>query len=291
MEQPDIMPPQDLIIESGGWRQMAKYYRLQNNQRIPMNPDDIWHTRIFLNLDFTDGKNYRGLAPISVAADIIRAMSETNKTIYQTLKKGLPPGILRNTDIKTQKLALESQALLDEEWDKKFAGSDNRGRPILGSGNLEWIPIGFSNFRDLQLIEASSMGRSILCNLWGVPEELFSSERSTLDNKNTARKLAYEDSTIPICQDYVDGLNKRIEPAYGITYKIDINAIPAMQEDKYKIAQTMEIGRRVKAVTKNEFREAVGLETIADSEFDQEGLIDESAMPEQFAQYQQGTRL
>lgn len=291
MEQPDIVPSQDIDIESAGYRNMVKYYKIDSNQKVPIPAELIWHTRLFLNLDFTNGKNFRGVAPISVAADVIRAMSETNKTVYNTLKKGMPPGILGNKNLKSLKESIQSQEYLEKVWEEKFGGSHNRGKPVIGAGDLFWIPIGFSNFKDLQLIENTSMGRSILCNLWGVPEELFSSERSTLDNKSTARKLAYEDSIIPMVEDYIEGLNKRIEPAYGIKYKIDISSIPAMQEDKLKIAQWMKIGRDSRAFSKNEMRIALGHEEIDNPEFGIEGLIDEGLMPEQFQQYNQNQRL
>ena len=294
IDQPDIIPSQNIDIESAGYRNMVNYYKIDINsadKRVFMESKDVWHSRLFLNLDFTNGKNFRGVAPISVAADVIRAMSEINKTIYKTVKRGFPPGIFGNKSIDNTKTSEEFQEYLERQWSQKFEGSENRGRPIIAGGDLYWFPIGFSNFRDLQIIESSSMGRSVLCNTWGVPEELFSSERSTLDNKNTARKLAYEDSIIPMLKVYISGLNKRTEKSYGITYKIDEKSIPAMQEDKLKIAQTMKIGRDARAITKNEFRQAIGLEFINDPEFDIEGLIDEGNMPEQFQNYQQNQNL
>lgn len=263
----DIMPPQDIEIVTGGATDPVKYYKVDEKDKLPLEPKDVYHSRAFLNLDFEQGKQFRGLAPLSVASNIITMMNAGDDIVRKLYEAGMPPGILYNKGLKGKQVD-EQKMLLEKAWRNK-----SKDIPILGGGDLGWLNLGFSSLRDLQIVESDKRGLRIMCNLWGVHESLFSAERATLDNMKIARKLMYEDRQKPDIDAEIEYINKVFEPM-GIYYIADYSGIEALQEDKEKIAKIFAIGIDKKAVTKNEFREAVGLPVIEDDVMGEQGLID-----------------
>ena len=265
----DIMPPQMIDIVTGGTEDPVKYFKVDGEDKIPINPVDVYHSRCFLNLDFTDGKNFRGISPLGVASNIILAINAGDKTIKDLYEAGMPPFMLVNKNIDETQIE-EQKVLLEEAWRKK-----SKDIPLLGGGDVYKVDLGFSNIRDLMITETDSRGLRIMCNIWGVHVSLFSDEHATENNIGTARKLMYEDRVIPDIESEVEFYNSLFE-SKGITYKPDYSQIPALQEDKEKVAKIYGIGIDKKAVSKNEFREAVGLEPIEDPVMGEEGLIDDA---------------
>jgi len=265
----DIMPPQNIEIVTGGMTDPVKYYKVDEKDKLPLDPEDVFHSRAFLNVDFDEGKHFRGLSPLKVAANIISMMNSGDEMVKKLYDTGMPPGILYNKNIKGTEVN-EQKSLLEKAWRSK-----NKDIPIIGGGELGWINLGFSSLRDLQVVESDKRGLRVICNIWGVHESLFSAERATLDNMKIARKLMYEDRQKPDIEDELEYLNKIFKPL-GIHYVADYSQIEALQEDKEKIAKIYGLGIDKKAVTKNEFREAIGLEPIKDEVMGEEGLIDES---------------
>ena len=266
----DIMPPQNIEIETGGAADPIRYYKVESDERIDLEPEDVYHSRAFLNLDFDEGKQFRGFAPLAVASTIIRAMNAGNKTVADLYEAGMPPFMLYNEDLEASDTE-EAKRELEKAWRGK-----SKDIPVLGSGKLGKIDLGFSNLRDLQIVETDKRGLRMMCNIWGLHPALFSDEAATLDNMKVSRKLMYEDRLMPDIEDECEYLNRLFEPL-GIHYEPDYSKIEALQEDKEKVAKIYAIGMDKRAITKNEFREAIGLEPIEDDVMGEEGLI-ESAM-------------
>jgi len=266
----DIMPPQNIEIVTGGMSDPVKYYKVDEKDKLPLDPADVFHSRAFLNTDFDEGRQFRGLSPLKVAANIISMMNSGDEMVKKLYDTGMPPGILYNKNIKGTEVN-EQKSLLEKAWRSK-----SKDIPIIGGGELGWINLGFSSLRDLQIIESDKRGLRVICNIWGVHESLFSAERATLDNMKIARKLMYEDRQKPDIEDEIEYLNKIFEST-GITYVADYSQIEALQEDKEKLAKIYAIGRDKKVVTRNEMRmDVFGKEPIDEDVMGEEGLIDES---------------
>jgi HK97 family phage portal protein len=265
--QLEIMPPHLTDIEIGTVDKIVKYFRIQTDNRIEIDPSDVYHSRCYLNLDFKDGKQLRGISPLKVASNIIQAMNSGEMQVKDIYTAGMPPFALVNEDIGGSEVE-ENKIALEKAWRNKA-----KDIPLLAGGKLSKIDFGFNNLKDMQIIDTDKRGLKIICNIWGVHESLFTAERATMDNMTSARKLMYEDRILPDVEAECEMYNY-IFKNYGITYKVDTSSIPALQEDKEKIARILTAGIAAKAVTKNEFRIAAGLEELPQPEFGVDGLID-----------------
>lgn len=277
----EIMPSQYVEIKPEGDEPVGVYKLKVGDQSSSFKPENVWHTRLFLNLDYEDGINYRGLSPLKVAANKITAMNEGDILLAKTLKYGMPPGILGREDLDSLEDAVETQEILEQEWRKRYSHDENKGVPIFMNGKLFWLQLGFSNLRDLQIIENDKNGMRVLANLYGLSPELFTGEFSSYSNKMLAEKVAYTDRILPDMKLFLDGINKIIGRVFGIEYKADTSQIEALQADKLQMAQIYDIGVRNNSVTNDEFREAIGLEPTGKPEMGEEGLLNRSlTMPE-----------
>lgn len=263
----EVMPAHEVLIETGGPDDPIRYYKLQNNERVEFFPEDIYHSRLFLNVDFSNGKQYRGISPLKVAINVINSMNAGDKLTADSYATGMPPGILYNKNLESADVEKQRRKM-EIEWRKK-----EKDVPVFGAGELGWLPLGFSNLKDLQVIQNDARGLRILCNLWGIHESLFSGDASTLDNLKVARRLMYEDRIMPDINEELAFYNS-LFASTGITYVADYSQVPALQDDRLSIAQIYAIGIDKKAVTRNEMREALGLAEINEPLMGEEGLIE-----------------
>jgi len=272
-----MMPTQHIQIEAGSWRDPIKFYSLEINlttEKIPA--EDVIHVRM-PNLQYQGGANFMGMSPLKVAALIIEAENQGYQTVADTLSKGLPPGILKMTEEYDKIRSQELQADLEREWKKKYGNQKytrRAGYPVLGFGVDDWIPMGFSNFRDLQILEMSQHGLRVLCNVLGVPSQAFNDVAgTTFTNMGEARKMVYTNRLIPDFGLLLSYLNTMIVPAYGEDLKIkaDYSDIPELQDDKKELAQWLEVAVRW-GMPPNRLFEKLGLETIDNPAMDRSYL-------------------
>jgi HK97 family phage portal protein len=263
----DIMPPQNIEIESGGPGNIVRYYKVDSSTKVEIEPKDVYHSRLFLNADFSEGKQFRGISPLKVASNLIAAMNSGNDLVNKSYETGMPPGILYNKNLESSEIE-EQKRKLEQAWRKK-----QKDVPVFGGGELGWIPLGFSNLRDLQIVETDKRGLRILCNIWGIHESLFSGDASTLDNLKIARRLLYEDRIMPDVKAECDFYNELFKST-GIEYRPDYSGVQALQDDKLVTAQLYGIAIDKKVVTRNEMRTALGLQEIENELMGEEGLIE-----------------
>jgi HK97 family phage portal protein len=256
------LPVQNIEIESGDLNNIIKSYGFTvGDTKIKLLPDEVWHMRSFLNLDFDNGKNLMGISPIKVAAKLIEAQNGGYDLAASTYKNPLPPVIISKKD-KSTPLNEDQRADIEKTWRRKTRG-DRSAMPFFTTGDLQAIRMGYDNFKDLNTIENSQNGIRVLCNIWGVPSTLFNdSAHSRESNKKEAKKDMYEGRIIPDTNLTIEGLNRLFKP-YGIYYKPDWSKVPALQQDNLEKARIFEIGLRNRAVLENEFRtEVLGLEEL-----------------------------
>ena len=267
----DIMPPQNTVVESKGWRQPVGKYRFDlDGERHYIDPDNIWHTRLFPNLFFEGGKNFRGLSPLRVARLLIETSNGSDELMSNSLNSGLPPGILVEKG-KQQSTGIQKNKLINI-WRKKYATRKNKAEPIVTEttkdGGIEWIPMGFSNFRDLQVIEGSEHGLRKLCSVWSVPSRLFNDPKgASYNNKKQDDKDIYTNRIIPDMDARITGYDKIFKET-GITFKADYSQIEALQEDSKDVVARMTVGYDRGLVEANEWRVSAGLEAKTPEEIE-----------------------
>ena len=262
-----MMPTQNVEIESGGWRDPVKNYVLDLNESEKIPAEDVMHVRM-PNLQYQGGANFMGMSPIKVAALIIEAENQGYQTVADTLQKGIPPGILTKTDESYNEAETKvNQENLERAYLKKYGRQKitrRAGVPIVTSGKVEWLPMGFSNFKDLQILEMNQNGLRVLCNVYGVPSQAFNdTAASTFSNMSDARKMVYTNRLIPDMKLFLSHLNIHIVPGYGEDLKVKPNysEIPELQSDKQKLSEWLLKAVQV-GLPPNVMLEKLGLEQI-----------------------------
>lgn len=271
-----MMPTQHTEIISGGWRDPIKEYILDVDQTEQIPAEDVIHIRM-PNLQYREGANFMGMSPLKVAALIIEAENQGYQTIADTLARGIPPGILTkvNADMDVTKTK-EQQANLDRTYSEKYGNQKHHrtaGKPVITSGDLKWVQMGFSNFSDLQIIELNQNGLRVLCNVLNVPSVAFNDPSGAQHwNLRDSRKMVYTNRLIPDMDLLLEYLNVSISAAYGKSkLKADYSKISELQTDKKDMAQWMDVMGRW-GYPPNKIFEKLGLETIDDPALDRSYL-------------------
>ena len=258
-----IAPAQHVEMIYGTFDNPVKGYNLDLSADTKkfMPPENIWHVRLFPNLDYQEGKNFRGLSPIRVAARVINSEIFGDEIVENTFKRGMPPGILTKktdafniTNVEAQRKDMEAT------WDKKYSKRERAGKPIFTVGDLAWLPIGFSNLTDLQITEINKRALRTLCNMWGIPSRIMNDmEGGSYTKDKEDRKAIYTNRLIPDADLFWGGINKLLRTS-GFRYKPDYTQIPELQDDKEATAKIYQIGYNCNSVQINELREVLQLE-------------------------------
>ena len=273
-----MMPSQNIEIKSGSFRQPIEKYVLDLNSQIFIDPQDIWHTRLFPNLDYEGGKNFYGISPIKVAAKIVVAQNEGWNIEANTFSRGIIPGLLSREDYPSDFNTKEQQAEMEKIYDRKY-GSTESGRtskPMLNVGKWQWIEFGFKSLRDLQIIESSQHGLRILCNIWEIPSQVMNDiSGTTFNNQKEARKAIYTNRIIPDLKLFCNGLT-RYAKAYNENYIVepDLTGIEELQENKKEKADWINILVQNGTLTRNQ-----GLKIMGEAESDIPGMDNNLVSP------------
>ena len=260
------LPTQNIEIESGGIKRIISMYRFtMGDTSIGIPPEEIWHSRGFLNLNYDDGKNFMGISPVKVAAEVIRAQNNGYEMTATTYQNPLPPTIISQKNA-TQALTPEQRAAMDKLWAQK-TGLKKAGKPFWSTGDLQAIRMGYENMKDLDIIGNSQNGRRILCNVWGVPSTLFNDmAAATESNAKQNMKSMYEGRIIPDMNMYLEGVNRIMIP-YNIEYRADWSKVPALQQDSLEKAKIYDMGIKNRSVLPDEFRtDVLGKEELTDEQ-------------------------
>jgi HK97 family phage portal protein len=269
----DLMPSQNVDVISGGWRQPVKEYVMDFNGVVKIPAENVWHGKIFPNLDFENGKNFFGASPVAVASQVINSQNNGYDLVNEVFKHPMPPGMITTmmNDYNIDLLKADSDRF-KEEWKSKYANPQNASTPIMTAGDKRYIEFGYKNLRDLQVIESNQNGMRILCNVWGVPSEIMNDKASsTYNNMNEMKKSVYTSRILPDAQLFCMGFTKHVLKAINPKWvlKVDTSQIPELQQDRTAIATYMQIGVGIGAYTRNEFREKMGDEKLTEPGMDE----------------------
>jgi HK97 family phage portal protein len=269
-----LLPPQNTEI-LGKDKDPLGVYRVTINEIFDVAGENVWHER-FPSLTYEDGRNFRGTSPLKVAMNIINLQNAGQEQAAKLLKGGFPPGIVSLDEMQNQ-MTKEQES----KWRSRYKGKYQKdiSIPIFTAGKVGWTQIGYSNLRDLQVLEMDKNGTEKLCRALGVPPMLFGVGQTTYNNMLLAEKAMYQNRVLPDVQQFVDGINSRFLPAYGenLVARADTSGIEALQPDRDKLASVMEKAVRIGAASPNDASEALGFERSDDPGMDdryiQSGLI------------------
>ncbi len=258
-----LMPTQNITIESGGWRKPISKYTLDINQTYRIDVTDVWHERLTPTLDYSEGRNFMGMSPVKVAANIINSQNKGYEVTSKMYAYGHPPGIISKKvePGSGSDSTAEQESKFRERYRTKYQGVDNMAIPIFTMGELSYTKIGYDNLKELEIISMSEHGRRIFCNILQVPAQLFNdTAASTFNNMTEASKTIYTNRLIPDVAQFCAGFN-RILKAYGdFEMKPDYSDIEALQDDKAKKAEWVSKMFNDGVITGDDYLEAMGEE-------------------------------
>jgi phage portal protein BeeE len=274
-----LIPNQHVIIEWSGKmfyqtnkRNMIKrvQFVMPDGTRKDLPKEDI-HIFTHLNGCLTDG--YLPDSPLCGLEhpidNIIQAYESSN-----TLSKRLGAmGILSNKgkdaaghyegDISSEKGELQSEY-------RKYGLSQDQWQIIITSANLEWQSMALP-IKDLMLDEQIVSRSKEIADKLGYPKYLLAiGDDGTFSNVKEARIFLYEETIVGEAEHFVAQLNEFIVPE-GSNYRleVDFSHVAVLQADAEKKAkaektneQKLEIRYRNDIITRNQWLEAIGEDTI-----------------------------
>lgn len=206
-----------------------KEYRYNKNGHITnYAPDEIAH---FM---FIDPSNvYWGMSPLLAGARTVDTDVEAvkwNKVALQN--RAITDGVFSFDNVLTQ-----------DQWDEarkqvrdQHQGSENARTPwVLGSG-AKWNQMSLSPV-EMDFLNSRKMTREEICSIFQVPPPMVGIyENATLANIETARKILWVDTVIPLLDGLQEVLNRSLAKEFSMDGKevwlgYDITNVQALQEN------------------------------------------------------------
>ena len=221
------------------------------------------HIKLWNPLD-----DFYGLSPIVASAYNIDQHNLAGLHNVGLLKNGCTPSAMLKFQPKdetgmTATLSDDQRAMILEDLEFRFKGSNNSGRPMLLEGDFEYVQMGL-NPKDMDFLELMNMSAREIALTFGVPAQLVGIADQTYANVAEARLSLYEETIIPLLNRIESDLNEWLAPLYDgdISIKYDIDSIPAMAEKRKQIFANVSMGVDKGIISRNEAREKLGLEPI-----------------------------
>ena len=222
------------------------------------------HVKLWNPLD-----DFYGLSPIVAGAYNIDQHNLAGLHNVGLLKNGCTPSAMLKFQPKdetgmTATLTDDQRAMILEDLEFRFKGSNNSGRPMLLEGDFDYVQMGL-NPKDMDFLELMNMSAREIALCFGVPAQLVGIADQTYANVAEARLSLYEETIIPLLERVQSDLNEWLTPNYDgdLRLQYDIDSIPAMTEKRRQIFANVSAGVEHGILTRNEARDRLGLEPIS----------------------------
>jgi len=182
---------------------------------------------------FCDPSNvYWGCSPLQAGARAVDTDVEAVKWNKVSLQnRAVSDGILSfKHDLDATQYAA-AKAMFKEQ----HQGPLNAREPFVMGNEAQWLPMSLSP-AEMDFIESRKMTREDICAIFQVPPPMIGIyDKATLANIETARKIFWLDTIIPLMEDLQDAYNLSISPDFGSDFKIefDVSNVEAVRE-KFK---------------------------------------------------------
>jgi HK97 family phage portal protein len=234
----------------------------QNKPVRTFKPDRIFHLRGLT----TDG--IIGLSVLGAAKRAIEGTIATENYGSTLFKQGIRPSGVLETDAN---LSPEAAKQLKESLEAAYSGVDNAHKTLVLEDGLKWKPVSLSA-EDTQFIESRKFARSEIAMFFGVPPHLIgdidrgTSWGSGIEQQNRGF-LTYtlRPYLTSICQAFARDLLP-IQERANYTFQFDTYDLERADFGPRQVG--LEIQRRNKVISRNEWRKWEGLNPIDDPEAD-----------------------
>jgi HK97 family phage portal protein len=257
-----LMPPQDVEIISGGWRNPIKGYKLQtNNNLYEFRFEDVAHIRT-PNLDYDEGQSLWGMSPLRAGLMTLDRSNSNYEASAKSFKNMGMAGILQVEDEPfAGPLSDEQRRKEEDRLDQDYNGVTNKGKLMVTNQKHTFTKLGLSPV-DLDLIMDKKATLRDFCNIYNVSSVLFNdNENSTYNNVLEAKKSAFTEAVLPANQKVIEALELWLLPSYGDNLRIiqDTSDVDVLQADRGELMGWINTGVQSGILTRNEGREFIGL--------------------------------
>lgn len=257
-----VLPAQYIEAISGGWKNPIEGYRMNVGQAISivLPKETVYHRKTFNPSGFNDGGGFiYGMSPLKPAIDVVTGTNNGYISKNSLAEKLGAIGILSTTD--TTPLGSDQAKEIADNFRDQMTGAEKRGKIVFASAQINWTDIG-QTAADLQLDESIVNNFKAMCDIYGIPIEIFArSTTSTFNNKQEARKQMIINLVKPELEDHQKGFNDFIAKHWnsnGVKYKIRAKweDVPELQDDFEKKAKWV---NSLEVATGHEKRQLMGL--------------------------------
>jgi len=173
---------------------------------------------------------WRGLSPLYSAAYSIDTLNEYAKSNKAMLENGMTPSGVLWTDGEVSDTSFNR---LQEQFNGKYAGAKNSGKPMILDGGLKWQGMSFTP-REMEFVSGKRLSQLDVCQVLRVPPQIIGIEGSqTFANYEQARAAFYEDEVIPMVNGLLSELLNFLRKDFKLppTYKliVDTDGITALE--------------------------------------------------------------
>jgi HK97 family phage portal protein len=247
-------------------------YRYQMGNQYRDYPADaltgrsaILHLKNFHPLD-----DWYGLSPIESAAYSIDQHNQAGAWNQALLQNGARPSgalVVKAGDHPGAMLNEEQYYRLKQQVEDQFSGSANAGRPLLLEGGLDWKEMSLSP-KDMDFIEAKHSSARDIALAFGVPPQLLGIPGdNTYSNLQEARLSLWEQTILPLAEDYCMALNGWLIPQFPyeggrLELVCDTDKVSALAYRREKVWERI---AAADFLTTDEKRAAVGYGPLSDA--------------------------
>jgi HK97 family phage portal protein len=202
----------------------------------PISPKDIMHNK------FIDPANpYWGLSPLQAGARAVDIDVEAVR--YQKVglqNMAISDGVFTFDHPLTKDQWQEARDMIREQ----HQGIDNAHTPwVLGAG-ANWQQMSMTP-KDIDFVESRKFTANEICSIFQVPPPMIGIlDKANYNNIETARKIFWLDTIVPLLEDLKDAFNLSLTPEFGtgIELSYDISNVNALQESTAdKIVQAKDL--------------------------------------------------
>lgn len=216
------------------------------------------------NFDAYSREHLRGFSPLNPGNKIrTQDDSATDAQVAMQQNDG-SKGVLVNKAMTNLSPVQESQ--LRGVIDRKINNRDLKGAVAMLAGDWAYLNVGQTG-EQMELDKSQQNNFVRLCNLWGVPPELFLTG-STYQNKLQAAKDFLTSLVLPLNASLKDEMNRILTKAFGLDEKsfcmdVDTSSLSELQEDTTRYIQEL---AQAWWLTPNERRQAMNEDEIEDDD-------------------------
>lgn len=208
-----------------------------------------------------------GMSPIAAASmsvDQHNESSEWNKKLLENSAR--PPGILTMKDKSDSapQMSKEQLAEVRELLDERITGSKNAGKIPILNFDMVWQSLGMSP-TDMDWLNGKDTSARDICYAFGYPPHLLGlPDNSTYNNMSEAKLALYEETVIPLLQNYLEEISYYINYQMNLDIELvpDLDCVSALTPRRESARATARADLTAGILTINEAREEIGYEPV-----------------------------